>query len=581
MIKEYAFGLSNRHHFGETNDMEKYAGMAQDTFMSLWDYDSHVIDFVKEFKTLSSYDGMLYMPDEFILDVDGINPGRAQDKTIGLTILLDDLCVPYQLYFSGTGFHIGIPGNAFRWKPCPDLHLKVKDELKAKGIYEYADVSVSDKTRIIRVVNTLNGKSKLWKIPLDPSELHWTIDKIQELAKTKRSTLKWNTAVRDNECEPIFDVLERKSKASDKKFEKVSLGRTPDPVWYPCIQSMMDGSPQGSRHQIALRIAAFMRWRYPEHVVRLVMEDWRQRVDLGTHPFTKSEMDKIVSDCYDGHNGNGYNYGCSDVHMDNYCQSTCRLYKSKVSQNTMDAETMEREVVEFLNRNYDPIDIGAPYGQMFHVYPGEVVILQAPPKSMKTMLLQNLVNRFKRNTYFMEMEMSPRQMWMRFVMIENKWSEEQLRQYYSQYSNGISKNFNWLTVDYSSCYPQELQKRILMLPNKPEIVVVDHMGLFKSRKNDNNMKVEEVSQSLMELAVQNNIIVFAVSEITKTAFAEGMNIASSKGSFRIAYNANKVLSLTPYKDDNKLIKSLHLECTANRERENLDVHLPVKDTLIG
>ena len=292
-------------------------------------------------------------------------------------------------------------------------------------------------------------------------------------------------------------------------------------------------------------------------------------------------MDKIVSDCYDGHNGNGYNYGCSDVHMDNYCQSTCRLYKSKVSQNTMDAETMEREVVEFLNRNYDPIDIGAPYGQKFPVYPGEVVILQAPPKSMKTMLLQNLVNRFKRNTYFMEMEMSPRQMWMRFVMIENKWSEEQLRQYYSQYSNGISKNFNWLTVDYSSCYPQELQKRILMLPNKPEIVVVDHMGLFKSRKNDNNMKVEEVSQSLMELAVQNNIIVFAVSEITKTAFAEGMNIASSKGSFRIAYNANKVLSLTPYKDDNKLIKSLHLECTANRERENLDVHLPVKDTLIG
>ena len=231
MIKEYAFGLSNRHHFGETNDMEKYSGMAQDTFMSLWDYDSHVIDFVKEFKTLSSYDGMLYMPDEFILDVDGINPGRAQDKTIWLTILLDDLCVPYQLYFSGTGFHVGIPGNAFRWKPCPDLHLKVKDELKARGIYEYADVSVSDKTRIIRVVNTLNGKSKLWKIPLDPSELHWTIDKIQELAKTKRNTLKWNTAVRDNECEPIFDVLERKSKASDKKFETVSLGRTPDPVW--------------------------------------------------------------------------------------------------------------------------------------------------------------------------------------------------------------------------------------------------------------------------------------------------------------------------------------------------------------
>ena len=581
MIKEYAFGLANRHHFGDTSDVSKYAGMSQDTFVSLWDYDAHVVDYVKEKGTLSGYDGILYMPDEFILDVDGSNPGNAKDKTIGLTIELDDLCIPYQIYFSGTGFHVGIPGNAFRWKPCPDLHLKVKDELQARGIYEYADSSVSDKTRIIRVVNTLNSKSSLWKIPITSSELHESIDKIQELAKGKRSTYKWNTQVRDNECEPVFDVLERKSVASDKVFEEVTLCRNPDPVGYPCIQKMMGGSPTGSRHQVALRIAAFLRWRYPEHVVRLIMEDWRQRVDSNNAKFKKEEMDRIVSDCYEGHGGKGYNYGCSDTHMDSHCQSSCRLYKSKVSQNTMDAKTMEKELVEFLNRDHNPIDIGEPYGQTFPVYPGEVVILQAPPKSMKTMLLQNLVNRFKRNTYFLEMEMSPRQMWMRFVMIENKWSEEELKEYYSKYANGISDNFNWLTVDYSSCYAYELQKRILMLPQKPEIVVVDHMGLFKTQKNDNNMKVEEVSQSLMELAVHNNIIVFAVSEITKTAFTEGMNIASSKGSFRVAYNANKVLSLTPYKDENKLIKSLHLESTANREREHLDIHLPVKNSVIG
>ena len=577
MIKEYAFGLANRHHFGDTNDVEKYSGMAQDTFMSLWDYDAHVVDFVKEKGTLSGYDGILYMPDEFILDVDGSNPQQAKDKTIALTIELDDLCIPYRIYFSGTGFHLGIPGDAFRWKPCPDLHLKVKDELKARGIYEYADPSVSDKTRIIRVVNTLNSKSKLWKIPVSLEELHKSIEDIQELAKTKRTNYK-STIL---ECEPVFDVLSRKSKASDKKFETVSLGKNPDPVWYPCIQKMMEGGAQGSRHQLALRVGAFLRWRYPEHVVRLVMEDWRQRVDMESSPFTKAEMDKIVTDCYEGHNGNGYNYGCNDIHMDKHCQSTCRLYKSKVSQNTMDAQTMEKELVEFLTRNHNPIDIGEPWGQKFPVYPGEVVILQAPPKSMKTMLLQNLVNRFKRSTYFMEMEMSPRQMWMRFVMIENKWNEEQLKEYYSKYANGISESFDWLTVDYSSCYPHELSKRILMLPKKPEIVVVDHMGLFKSQKHDNNMKVEEVSQALMELAVQNNIIVFAVSEITKSAFTEGMNIASSKGSFRVAYNANKVLSLTPFKGDDNLIKSLHLECTANREKEGLDVHLPVKNALIG
>ncbi len=120
-----------------------------------------------------------------------------------------------------------------------------------------------------------------------------------------------------------------------------------------------------------------------------------------------------------------------------------------------------------------------------------------------------------------------------------------------------------------------------MLPRKPEIVVIDHMGLLRSQKADNNMKVEEASQALMELAVQNNIIVFAVSEITKTAFAEGMNIASAKGSFRIAYNANKVLSLTPFKDENNLIKALRVESTANREKEHLDVNLSVKGAKIS
>ena len=217
------------------------------------------------------------------------------------------------------------------------------------------------------------------------TELNSDINKILELAKATRKDFK--NLITDAECEPVFDVLKRKAVASDKTFEKVTLGRNPDPVWYPCIQRRLDGSPQGSRHQIALRIAAHLRWRYPEHIVRLIMEDWRQRVDITTSPFSKKEMDKIVTDCYEGHNGNGYNYGCTDVHMDKNCQSTCRLYKAKNSQNTMDAKTMEKELVAFFSTNHNPINIGKLYGQDFPVYPGEVVVLQAPPKSMKLSLI--------------------------------------------------------------------------------------------------------------------------------------------------------------------------------------------------
>ena len=120
-----------------------------------------------------------------------------------------------------------------------------------------------------------------------------------------------------------------------------------------------------------------------------------------------------------------------------------------------------------------------------------------------------------------------------------------------------------------------------MLTQKPEIVVVDHMGLFKSKRTDNNMKVEEVSQSLMELAIHNNIIVFAVSEITKSAFAEGMNIASAKWSFRVAYNANKVISINPFKNkETGLVELLDIKSDKKREKEHLQARLSVNNVRI-
>ena len=72
--------------------------------------------------------------------------------------LMKELSIPYRTYFSGTGFHLGIPGSAFRWKPTKDLHLKVKHALNNAGIFQYADPSVTDKTRIIRLINTKNKK---------------------------------------------------------------------------------------------------------------------------------------------------------------------------------------------------------------------------------------------------------------------------------------------------------------------------------------------------------------------------------------------------------------------------------------
>ncbi len=581
MIKEVAFGVTNRCNFQSTDQLFDLQGTDTDLFVSLYDYDESVIEYYTKKESLSGYDGLIYMPEEFILDVDGSSIRNARDKLFGLVNMLDEYGLYYRIYFSGTGFHIGIHKSAFKWKPSANLHLRVKEELTKAGVFEFADPSVTDKTRIIRLVNTKNTKSGLYKVCIeDKLKILTEDDDVFRKELIKIASKPRNIDYEDIEMNaPVFDVLD---KETPKEKPKVKIRDKRDPVATTCIQKMLDGAPHGKRHMVALRIASHLRWNFPENIVRLIMEDWRIKVSEGAQSeFKKEEMDGIVEGCYTGHDGQGYRYGADDAVIKFYCDSNCTLHRGAKAENVMDSSSMEDELINFYAQDLKPLNLGEPYGQDFPVYPGETVILQAPPASMKTMLLQNWVNYFKRPTYFVEMEMSPRQIWSRFVQIEMGWDEKQLAEHYKKMKNGMDKRFEWLKVDYSAPYAHELERRITALPVKPEIVIIDHLGLFKSKQKDNNMKVEEASQAIMELAVRQNVIVFAVSEVSKAAFKEGMDISSSRGSFRIAYNANKLISLKPYKNkETGLVELLDIKSDKNREKEHLYVRLTVNNVRI-
>ena len=576
MIREFAFGLGRRHYFEDASNIVNWMELHNDTYMSLYEYDDDVKDYFAKNQKLAGYDGNIYIPEEFILDVDGGNPDDAQKKAIGLKILLGDLDVPFKAFFSGTGFHFHIPSSSFTYRPHQNLHMKVKEVLTQHGIFEYADPAVTDKLRLIRVPNTRNTKSGSYKVELKNGMLESDINEIIEYAmKPKPIT---DVIL---ESHPVFNVLVSEEEKKHTQNIQVSQGRSPDPSLYPCISGMVQSIPMGKRHMVALRLSAWFRWLYPEDIVRSLMEEWRKQVSGNNKSFSRKEMESIVTSAYEGHGGQGNKYGCNDPIMDEYCKNTCRLYRNKRSQTMMDASDMETNLIEFYKSDVTPLNIGKLYGGDFPVYPGEVVILQAPPKSMKTMLLQNWMCAFKVPTYFLEMEMSPRQIWSRFVQIENGWNEEQLREHYRSFQNGQDDKFQWLQVNFSPISARDLEKTIMTLPVKPRVVVVDHMGLFQSNLKDPNMKVEEASQAMMELAVKQNIIVFAVSEINKSAMREGMGISSTKGSFRTAYNANKLLSLIPRRSlTTGELEALDLRCEANRERENLKVRLTLDNVRI-
>ena len=134
------------------------------------------------------------------------------------------------------------------------------------------------------------------------------------------------------EGSPVFDVLLRqdaKVQVKEKQEFNSNTARIPDPVYHTCIQRMLDSNEVGKRHTTALRIAAHLRWRYPEYVVYSTMEEWRKKIDRPDSRFTSEEMKKLVEGCYTGHNGKGYRWGCQDPVMDAHCSDMCSLYKTK------------------------------------------------------------------------------------------------------------------------------------------------------------------------------------------------------------------------------------------------------------
>jgi hypothetical protein len=537
--------------------------------MSLWDYDDEVVEHVKTKKTLSGYRGKLYMPDEFIFDVDGANIKQAKELTFALLNLLEDaqISIPVQVYFSGEkGFHVHISGSAFRWEPCSDLHLKVKHVLKSKGIYDYADPLVIDRTRLIRIPNTLKVHSGYWKIPLKRSEIadvdeHWL-----DLNAAKPRD---NFIFEELDTNPSFDVTKSLPKA---KF--TSQGRASISNNYICIQKMMENVPYGFRHKAALTLGSHLRIRFPEDAVRIFMEYWRTKISSVENPFTESEMEKIVDSVYNANNGEGYNFGCNSEIKDRLCSPECKLYKSKKSISSYNISDLEKELIKFYSSDQEPLDIGKIYGQSFPVHPGETILITAPPESMKSMLILNWMLAFKKQSYFMEFEMSRRQVMERISMIHNGWNQESLVKHYKTGKNGMPEMKN-IEFEFEPCFPWEIKKKLDVIDFKPEVIFIDHCGLMKSRFRDEISKDKDISEGIMNLSKDLNCIVIGIWELSKEAFKTGIDIASPSGSFRISYNANKILALKPIRGAEGAIEHLELITLKNREQERLNCRLDV------
>jgi len=182
-----------------------------------------------------------------------------------------------EIYFSGSkGFHIIVPCEVFDPQPWPlmlKLYKKMAYNARCQGV-EFIDAGVYTKRRLLRLVNSLHGKSRLYKIPLYHKELmHLRTDKLLEMAKQPRDENIFIEPPRNKKAAQwyryalkcIGNIKTKAVKTGDNGTCGFKRGwRIP-----PCIKALQASTlADGTRHQAYLCLARFYSWinMHPEEI---------------------------------------------------------------------------------------------------------------------------------------------------------------------------------------------------------------------------------------------------------------------------------------------------------------------------
>ncbi|MBT5531112.1 MAG: hypothetical protein HOK35_18300 [Cytophagia bacterium] len=124
----------------------------------------------KDKGTIRGYNGLVCC--DFIpIDIDDLDPSKVE----AVVKILNDYDVSTEclsFYFSGCkGFHIEIPSAIVGIDPLPvkEFNKRIKKFIKLLGLD--CDMSMYKSHQLYRLSNTLNGKSNLFKIPIEYSEI--------------------------------------------------------------------------------------------------------------------------------------------------------------------------------------------------------------------------------------------------------------------------------------------------------------------------------------------------------------------------------------------------------------------------
>lgn len=524
-------------------------GKKEAVYKSLYLYDEEGKEYHKIKRTFKDFLGKRYIK-SVLIDIDkGQNTDDyTLNKTRSVLFELEELGVQqrsYQIYFSGTGYHIEINGEVFNFpEGSNDLPFIVKETMN--NLFNDVDLSVYNRTAIYRCENTLNQKSNLYKIPLSHEQIQMCdAEDILKNAQQQSSIA----------LEPTWGDGELEDKVI-KEIPKVRILQSnaePNNI-VPCVQKMYKlGPEEGSRNNTLMRIAShFFRHGIPSEAAKAALLHWNG------NQLQDSVVIKKVEDTYKGN----YKYGCKDVLMEKHCQPNCIHYKRKdylvdvKSSDELQSELASRLETDFSGRVIDLAKLFGVEDKDATVYPGELVTIFGSTGANKTALAQNIVlgynaedDEIKREaqipTLFLSLELSGFVMHRRNLQIVSDTSKDDVVKNYQQLYEHHKEELSHIIMQSVSPTIQQIQEKIKQL--QPKCVVIDYIDLVDVpyNKRGEYEKLNYISHSLSNIAVNEDIIIIQISQVSRDySRNQIMDLYAAKGSGAIENASRKVIGIT-------------------------------------
>lgn len=294
---------------------------------------------IYRYNTLDQNTADVIAPFYIDLDIDNIEQNYNKLKRDLLLIyrqLKNKLCLQdreIDIYFSGSkGFHILINEKVLGIEPCRnlnDLYKLVALRLKSFSITKCVDTKIYDKKRLLRIPNTINHKTGLYKVPVTINQVKdFTYEQMKEYASEAKTVNKMKIYMRNQKANDAFygwieEIREEEKKTINHKMARQFLEKK---ELLPCVKYILqNGSTQGGRNNTtnALASALFQLGKTYDEALE-IMQTWN--ATKNTPPLPGREVEVTTISAFKNVEA-GKKYGCSAIRMLGVCLKDCPIRK--------------------------------------------------------------------------------------------------------------------------------------------------------------------------------------------------------------------------------------------------------------